>query len=814
LYYTNFVWPQLHIEVYTINYYDDYSFGVPAELNLIGTENKTKTLSTGSLVRVLDTDSWITTVTFYDNKAQPIRVASKNDYLNTIDIVKYDLDFTGKPLSISSKHTKGDNAAIEVENYFTYDHVGRLLTETQKIGNQPIELITNNHYDKLGQLIQKNVGGLAVNSPENSEGLQTVNYDYNIRGWLKSINNGIADANNLFGFRISYNNTFIDGAIPLFNGNISETHWQTLGEDNSIVHKAYDYKYDALNRITRGNFHKLSVGEAEDYSLNSVSYDKNGNIITLIRTGLIVTETLVNGTPTETVSTDYIDKLSYIYEPKSNQLNNVNDDATQDGFKDGLGRRLIGENDYLYDINGNMTKDLNKDIIDIVYNHLNLPTKIVVEGEDEGGGIVYVYDATGVKLEKVVYDNSADSGKATQYAGNYIYEKNTEQSPAVLKFFSHSEGYVEPNEDNKFNYVYQYKDHLNNIRLSYSDSNNDGSVDASEIIEEKNYYPFGLKHKGYNNVVNGVHHPYGYLNQEENEELGLGWLSFRHRNYMPEIGRFFGIDPVAGDYVTISPYQFAHNNPVWKIELEGLEGHEINGVDVVNAPPSGQSGQNPASHLPLPVGDQSSGTTSGKKSTRKIVALHKYAGQNISVKQQLVTGYPGQSLDEAVTAGIQWIGSKLTGDDVSKQTSENVQLGTNLLVFIVSKGKNGKAGAEVTEQLLKKNADDLAEGITDINKAFSNGSQLNKGGLESAINSASYYDDVAEQGSSLFNSIVKGHIFTNGNKRTASEFITNFAKDNNLNINLNASQLKDLTSEIANGVKYNAEELAKKLFGN
>lgn len=57
-----------------------------------------------------------------------------------------------------------------------------------------------------------------------------------------------------------------------------------------------------------------------------------------------------------------------------------------------------------------------------------------------------------------------------------------------------------------------------------------------------------------------------------NRELGLDWLTFRYRNYMPEVGRFFGVDPVSGEYMSISTYQFAHNSPIWKIELEGLEG--------------------------------------------------------------------------------------------------------------------------------------------------------------------------------------------------------------------------------------------------
>jgi len=457
-----------------------------------------------------------------------------------------------------------------------------------------------------------------------------------------------------------------------------------------------------------------------------------------------------------------------------------------------------------------MIKDLNKGIgtagtNGIVYNHLNLPTLVTISNTEHNGNIQYIYDATGAKLEKIATEGS--SVTSTKYAGNYIYEDSG--TGDALKFFNQAEGYVEPMDASDyslgFEYVYQYKDHLGNIRISYK---NVGSIatPSLEIQEENNYYPFGLEHKGYNNVVNGTENNYKtFLGQEMNKELGLNWLTFRYRNYMPEIGRFFGVDPISEEFLSISTYQFAHNSPIWKIELEGLEGYALTGFDNSNFEPV--VGNAFVGHTMLPTNDYSSGS-SVKTNDRKYLISEKLVAKNT-----MVTGYPGQALDEAVTAGIQWIGSKLTGSDVSKGTSENIQLGTNLLIFITSKGKNGKAGAELTEQFLKKNGDDLADGITGINKKFSSGAQLNEGGLESAINSASYYDDIAEQGTSVFNSIVKGHVFTNGNKRTASEFITQFAKDNNLKINLNASQLKDLTSDMANGVKSSIEDLSKKIFG-
>ncbi len=131
--------------------------------------------------------------------------------------------------------------------------------------------------------------------------------------------------------------------------------------------------------------------------------------------------------------------------------------------------------------------------------------------------------------------------------------------------------------------MYSYLDHLGTARLTYSDFNGNGSIEpATEILQERNTYPFGLEHKGYNGNINGTESNYQtYLGQEMNRELGLNWLTFRHRNYMPEIGRFFGVDPITEEYHYISPYQFASNNPVWKVELEGLEGEETIGMDLI-----------------------------------------------------------------------------------------------------------------------------------------------------------------------------------------------------------------------------------------
>ncbi len=558
LYYSNKVFPQIHTEVYTINYYDDYPKDIHTIFPNIGAfelaeqnveiSSNTKSLATGSKIRVLNTRNWIINATYYDDKARPVYIASKNEYLNAIDKVISALDFVGKPIATKTTHIK-NGLTIVTDDKFTYDQANRLLTQTQSINNSTPELIVNNQYDDLGQLIKKKVGGAVAALPETSTGLQSVDYKYNIRGWLKQINDVDQMGDDLFSFKLNYNTQ--EGGIlydNLYNGNISQSIWRTANIDTEK--RGYFYQYDDLSRISRGIMRK--GGNLDVYTrhhLRRVTYDKNGNILNLQRDN----------------ATTIIDNLTYAY--NGNQLQSVTDVYGANYATEGFVDKNTTGNDYSYDVNGNMIVDKNKDITAIQYNHLNLPTQVTIQDKGE---IKYVYDATGVKQTKLI--NQENTITQTEYAGNYIYENNT------LKFFSHPEGYIEPTVTSgkgglflsAANYVYQFKDHLGNIRLSYSDSDGNGDIDAAtEIIEENNYYPFGLKHKGYNNVINGTDHKYTYNGKEEQHELGLNWIDYGARNYDASLGRWVNIDELAEDYFNNSPYNYVANTPLIAYDPDG-----------------------------------------------------------------------------------------------------------------------------------------------------------------------------------------------------------------------------------------------------
>ncbi|GAE64979.1 hypothetical protein H3Z85_01335 [Chryseobacterium indologenes] len=109
-------------------------------------------------------------------------------------------------------------------------------------------------------------------------------------------------------------------------------------------------------------------------------------------------------------------------------------------------------------------------------------------------------------------------------------------------------------------------DLLGNVRLNYMNS---GS--GLEIIEESNYYPFGLKHEGYNTSVGNAAYQYKY-NGKELQETGM--YDYGARMYMPDLGRWGVVDPLAETSRRWSPYTYAFNNPLRFIDPDGMQAED------------------------------------------------------------------------------------------------------------------------------------------------------------------------------------------------------------------------------------------------
>ncbi|MCX8524708.1 RHS repeat-associated core domain-containing protein, partial [Chryseobacterium formosus] len=440
-----------------------------------------------------------------------------------------------------------------------------------------------NKYNELSQLESKKVGGVSASSP-----LQQMDYKYNIRGWMTQINDPVTLGGDFFGYKVKYENPVYTGiATGRYNGNIAEIDWNTSVVNNL---KRYTYSYDGLNRLKDAVY--TDPEQTNPYSNNyneHLTYDLNGNIKTLKRFGL-----LGLGAPTALM----VDDLDYQY--TGNRLNQIIENALNDTGYEG------GNNTIPYDSNGNMVSMWDKGIQGITYNHLNLPnTMSIYQSNNLVTGVYnldYLYRADGTKLRKkyatVPGRGGSSTVKITDYLDGFHYNQTQLAAPCpfcrtevayerdayvakdpiilepvdplnpkpplgpafLLDFVITAEGFYSYAENR---YIYQYRDHLGNTRISFA-KKTDGSV---EITDTNDYYPFGLNHIGteYKGYL-GSYYNYKY-NGKEIQETGM--YDYGARFYMPDIGRWGVVDPLAEKMTRHSPYNYAFNNPIRFIDPDG-----------------------------------------------------------------------------------------------------------------------------------------------------------------------------------------------------------------------------------------------------
>ena len=518
IYYSSSAYPVSNFTLLTVNYYDEYPPGSPAVFNgasVLGSNpvngRSTKGLLVASMVKNIEDNGWTKSYTWYDDKARPVATESQNHlggYTRTSSV----LAFSGVPTSTTTYHKRDTSSGeMVMKEDFSYDHQNRLVKHTHQLNGGPVEVLTENIYNELGQLEARNIGN----------GIQSIKNEYNIRGALTKMNDPKNLMNKLFGFELKYINP--TGTSKKYNGNIAETDWATQS-DGTL--RRYSYQYDKVNRLKEGSYWD-NAGVVSGSYAEKLNYDLNGNITELQRTGQ---------------GAGVMDQLSYTYDQSgnSNKLIRVNDaSGNAAGYP-------VGGNTIVYDINGNIVNHLDKGISNIAYNYLNLPSSITASI----GNTDYVYRADGSKVKKVF------GSKTTDYLDGFQYENG------VLQFVPTAEGYYDLTKNK---YIYNYTDHLGNVRLSYTK----GASGGAEIIEENNYYPFGLKHQGYNST-SLANNAYQYkYNGKELQETGM--YDYGARMYMPELGRWGVVDPLAEKYQSMSPYNYVANNPLMFIDPNGKD---------------------------------------------------------------------------------------------------------------------------------------------------------------------------------------------------------------------------------------------------
>lgn len=466
---------------------------------------------------------------YYGKKGRVVQSHSSN-LLGGWEHTYSSYTYAGSAQQTKHVHTTNGKQEVVEEYDYAYDHVGRLVKTTCSVNGSDKRELSVVDYDNYGRILLENIMGKDV-----------VLHDYNVRNWPLSI-----ESDN-FKENLCYNqsNGSLYPRTSLFSGNISAQSWQC---GNEVKH-GYHFTYNSQSMLTDSEYSegdRLNDGRG-NYD-ESLSYDKMGNVQSLLRSGLL-----------DDGSYGLIDNLSYNYH--GNQLLKV-DDAAVGPYYQGAFHFVDGADEaveYEYDANGNLVRDLNKGIISISYDLNNQPRKIEY---NDGRNVSYLYDAEGSKLSvsynltamssaqpqmpvmqssNVASANVSNGQKTIDYCGNIIYDGN---ETMILN----NVGYALYDKDNTLSFHYYLKDHLGNNRVVVSE---DG-----EIEQVNDYYPTGAlmaSSKG------GDTQRFKYNGKELDRINGLNWYGYGARNYDAAIVRWDGMDKLCEKYSPVTPYGYCLN---------------------------------------------------------------------------------------------------------------------------------------------------------------------------------------------------------------------------------------------------------------
>ncbi|SDR89317.1 RHS repeat-associated core domain-containing protein [Mucilaginibacter mallensis] len=362
----------------------------------------------------------------------------------------------------------------------------------------------------------------------------------------------------------------------LYNGNIAAMSTNITKLTDPWHY--YTYRYDQLNRLKGTSVYKAGsmATPVTDYQEN-FTYDGNGNILTAMRNaGAAIA----------------MDNLTYRYNHNTsgrltnNELNYITDAVTTHNWPYGLNNQSI--NNYTYDAIGNMTADVADTISNInwtVYNKIQSLT-------NSKGTITYTYDPSGQRVSKTL--NGITTWYIRDAQGNTLALYDNKHSAINWKeqdlYGSSRLGMWQPGVtlstnnaqavwDTTGSKQYELSNHLGNVLVTISDkrvqhSSNGTAIDYfdADIATAQEYYAFGGLMPG-RTYVQASNYRYGFNGKEnDNDVKGTGnQIDYGMRIYDPRVGKFLSVDPLEESYSWNSSYAFAENQPIWAIDLDGLE---------------------------------------------------------------------------------------------------------------------------------------------------------------------------------------------------------------------------------------------------
>ncbi len=419
---------------------------------------------TGSKVKVLGAETFLNSVIYYDERGRVVQTVGEN-HIGGIDRVTNDQDWKGELQKRVLEHQSTDQSGTESElrllSEYEYAHNGALLRTYETLNEDPRILVAEYHYNILGELVEKNVHS----KDDGLQFLQSMDYRYDIRGAMTRINDAdLGDGEeDLFGMEYYYETPLnINGTNtqPRFDGMVNAMVWNADNHPtgtSDFTKTGIGFAYDKQSRLSStvyGTGASLNdAANADAYAMSVGGYDDNGNIQSLSRNS----------------EGEEVDQLSYAYSDHSNKLKSVDDGSISASSAVGFDDPMTSGGsvtEYKYDLMGNTTMDVNKEIQKITYNHLQLVESIVFI---DGTMVQYTYDAARNRLAKEVVDADNNSIAKVDYVGmvEYLDDEINQVFTAEGRAYK---------QNGEYHHEYFYTDHQGNNRVAFG------------ILPERNVY--------------------------------------------------------------------------------------------------------------------------------------------------------------------------------------------------------------------------------------------------------------------------------------------------------------------------------------
>jgi RHS repeat-associated protein len=475
-------------------------------------------------------------------------------------------------------------------HHYEYNAAGQLVqvytTLDGNLDGSTMQVQATYEYNESGQLVRRVLG----------DDLQGIDYVYNLNGQLKLINhpslnpandpggdgpNGIPE--DVFGMALDYYNG--DYARPntptpvaqqnistndQYNGNIKSMRFRTQGLASGGQFNTYTYSYNKNNWLRSAGFGSGSISPIAgnkyqvnftpdpqgDYMVNGITYDPNGNILTLKRNGY---------TTSGVTDANAMDEFTYHYyaNSRANRLSHVTDanDNPDPNRYDDLRDQPVGN--YDYNERGQLVENLQEKLEYEYY-----ATGLVREIKKKGVPLVkFFYNDRGQRVRKETFQGGGlvlSTFYARDAAGSVlaVYHKDKYGLIRLDEHPVYGSSRLGVYYRGSAKYAYELTDHLGNVRAVVVDA---GGT-AVSITSKTDYYPFGMPMPR-RNVDGGYRYAFQGLFSEQEKEINLN--SFERRFYDPRIGRWISSDEIKKERE--SPYIGMGNNPIKYVDPDGRD---------------------------------------------------------------------------------------------------------------------------------------------------------------------------------------------------------------------------------------------------